>query len=162
MRMRVAVWVAVASLGVSFAMGASVARADVVGPPPTDCPLGARGSTCHGMEYCSPRSCTTGADCAGGEICQSRDLCVTSRSCGGRLEPDAGPPPPVTVVLGECSGGACGTGACESRMVCVPDGTPPGTGGGGCACSASGREGTWLGLAVALVAVSAFAVRRRL
>lgn len=136
-----------------------LARADVVGPDPTDCPLGTRGTSCHGMEYCALRPCSTASECATGEICQSRDLCITSGTCGGRLEPDAGPPPPVTVVLGECSG-TCGGGSCEPRMVCVPDGTPPGT-GSGCGCRVSGAEGTWLGLGAALVVGVAFALRRR-
>lgn len=139
----------------------ALAQADVVGPDPTDCPLGTRGTSCHGMEYCAPRLCTSAADCSTGEICQSRDLCITSGSCGGRLEPDAGPPPPVTVVTAECSP-SCAEGTCESRMVCVPDGTPVGTGSGGCGCRVSGSDGTWLGVGVALLVGVAFAIRRRL
>lgn len=138
----------------------SLAAADVVGPDPTDCPLGTRGTSCHGMEYCAPRPCSAATDCSTGEICQARDLCITSGTCGGRLEPDAGPPPPVTVVTGECSG-TCSGGTCESRMVCVPDGTPPGT-GSGCGCRVAGNDGTWLGVAAALLVGVAFAIRRRL
>lgn len=139
----------------------ALANADVVGPDPTDCPVGTRGTSCHGMEYCAPRPCSAATDCSTGEICQARDLCIASGSCGGLREPDAGPPPPVTVVTGECSP-SCGEGTCESRMVCVPDGTPAGTGTSGCGCRVGSADGTWLGLAVGLFVMVAFGVRRRL
>ena len=139
----------------------STAAADAVGPDPTDCPLGTVGTSCHGMEYCRPLSCTSSSDCDAGEICQSRDLCITSGTCGGLMPPDAEPPPPRTVVTASCSG-ACAEGACESRMVCVPDGTPPGTGDGGCGCRVAGAGSPWLGLgAIALIGALIAARRRR-
>lgn len=137
----------------------TLASADVVGPDPTDCPTGSRGTSCHGMEYCAPRTCTGAADCSAGEICQARDLCISSGTCGGLRPPDAGPPAPVSVVTATCSG-SCAEGACESRMVCVPDGTPPGTGDGGCGCRVGGSGSPLLGLGVLALLGLLFIARR--
>ena len=147
-----------ALLALSFPAFAS---ADVVGPDPTDCPLGSRGASCHGMEYCAPQTCTTSATCGAGEICQSRDLCMSSGSCGGLMGPDAAPPPPVPFVTATCSG-TCAEGTCETVLVCVPDGTPPGTGGAGCGCRVSGPGTPLLGLgALGLIGLFFVARRRR-
>lgn len=139
----------------------ALASADVVGPDPTDCPLGTRGTSCHGMEYCQPQPCTTGATCGAGEICQSRNLCMSSGSCGGGwMDPDSAPPPPVPVVTATCSG-ACAEGVCEATMVCVPDGTPPGSGGAGCGCRVSGPGTPRLGLGALGLLVLIVVARRR-
>lgn len=139
----------------------TLASADVVGPDPTDCPVGSQGTSCHGMEYCRPRTCAATTDCAAGEVCQSRDLCITSGSCGGGfIDPDAGPPPPVPVVTASCSG-SCAEGTCEPTMVCVPEGSPPPTGGGdGCGCRVTGPGSPLLGLG-ALALLGALLVARR-
>ncbi|HJL18392.1 MAG TPA: MYXO-CTERM sorting domain-containing protein [Sandaracinaceae bacterium LLY-WYZ-13_1] len=140
----------------------AVAAADVVGPPPDDCVLGAEGTVCHGLEYCRPLDCTSDADCDGGEICQTRDLCIETRTCGGRRLPDSGPPPSVASATATCSE-ACAEGTCETRNVCVPDGTPPGTDDGGCGCRVSGEPpgAGVLALLGSLGAALALAWRRR-
>lgn len=134
----------------------SVARADVVGPPPASCPAGSEPSASHAGPHCDPgTSCTLSAMCGAGEACEAVGLCIQRVPCGGRLPPDAGPCFEDHVV-GNCSaGGTCSTGTCEVRNVCVSPSS-----GGGCACRAGRGHATLafvglLGLAVAL------AVRRR-
>lgn len=137
----------------------AAASADVVGPEPTDCPTGTFGTVCHGLEYCALDGCATDGDCDAGEICQSRDLCIRQATCGGRRLPDSAPPPPMDTVEGTCSD-TCESGTCESRMVCVPEGTPPGTGEAGCGCRIVPR-GSGAGALLAALALLAFALRRR-
>src|SRR5262245_60743770 len=67
------------------------ARADAVPAPPSSCPKGTEGSTCHGGPYCRPLACTTDADCKGGSTCGDVSLCVGVISCAGLLPPDADP-----------------------------------------------------------------------
>ena len=53
-----------------------VAHADDIGPPPSDCPPGARGASSHDGEFCVPHECTADADCGAGLVCRAGRLCV--------------------------------------------------------------------------------------
>ncbi len=99
-------------VGITLSVG--VARADAVGPPPTDCPDGSRGEVCHGAEYCGLAGCIGSRDCAPGERCAVRELCVGPRMCFGR-----GGGVTVTEVRSDSCAGC--TGRCESQFVCVGD-----------------------------------------
>ncbi|MCB9638382.1 MAG: hypothetical protein H6727_05660 [Myxococcales bacterium] len=59
-------------------------RADVVMPPPTDCPDGTNPTFSHAGSYCEPSICKTDADCTGGKVCRSYALCVLEEDafCG--------------------------------------------------------------------------------
>ncbi|HJL17774.1 MAG TPA: hypothetical protein RMH99_19065 [Sandaracinaceae bacterium LLY-WYZ-13_1] len=114
----------------SFALAALVAApapvfADVVSPPPTDCPEGSGPvDFCHGPPTCSASTCATDEDCAGELVCRDRDLCTLEHCCSGRCcAMDCGSPPTkYTHVEGPCgAGGTCdGFGAsCTSIRVCV-------------------------------------------
>jgi hypothetical protein len=125
------------------------AQADAVPPPPTGCPAGSVGGTCHGGVYCQPSDCKTSADCQGGQVCQPLSLCVGKVVCyGGIAGPDGGA---VTNdqpnVEGACSGtGPCGdAGAmCTTLSVCVsPSASSSSSSGGisiqnGCSCATIG------------------------
>jgi MYXO-CTERM domain-containing protein len=159
------------SLVIAFGL-ASHARADVVGPPPTDCPSGSVGASTHSGPYCAPADCHTDMDCTGGATCQPMAVCIAQQACGGNgsfvdvgLYPDGGAIPACTVdaMHGFCGVGAiCSMGgACPTRTVCYapPSATPPAS--GGCRCQVGAREAgglTVVGLAgLALV----IAARRR-
>lgn len=90
------------------------ARADAIGPPPTDCPEGARGASCHGAEYCAVDSCIGPRDCAPGQRCVARELCVDTVRCFGL----GGGTSTTRVIADGCAG--CGA-RCESQFVCVGD-----------------------------------------
>ncbi|MBZ0120744.1 MAG: hypothetical protein K8H88_27365 [Sandaracinaceae bacterium] len=138
----------------------SLALADVVGPDPTDCPLGTQPFSCHGVESCRPLGCTADADCTTGQICQTRSLCVEPRTCGGRIEPDSALPPPVITARTMCSE-TCAAGTCEDLMVCVPRGTPPGTSTGGCGCHTARSAPAAGSLFASMTALLLLARRRR-
>jgi hypothetical protein len=159
------------------------AHADVVSPPPTDCPAGSEGNTCHGGPYCRPLICATDADCSDGKVCKDTSLCVSTINCAGLLPPDADPSQfdtdKVDVACpngNECTGGA----TCKSLKVCVASstgttgssGTSTGgtsTGGassggeeiGGCSCGLVGRAGGVGAGALAILAAGASVLRRR-
>ena len=111
------------ALGFAALSFASPARADVVGPPPDDCPVGTEGATCHGGPYCSPVECTSDMECGSGETCNDLPFCVSTILCAGLLPPDANlmdyerakveAPCPTA---NECTQGA----TCKTLKVCVP------------------------------------------
>ncbi|MDC0741386.1 hypothetical protein [Polyangium mundeleinium] len=164
------------------------ALADVVDLPPTNCPDGSEGATCHGGPHCAPRDCMTDADCKGGATCADRSFCMQEINCvGGWLNPDAALPPLTPIVVEPCdAAGACATGTCKSIKVCV-DGAQAGSGSGGngaggagagdgagggedggdlvvksCSCTAVGDHAApWLGLAMVAVGTGIAAARRR-
>lgn len=142
---------------------AGVAHADVVGPPPDDCPEGTQGQSCHGGPYCSPDACTTDGDCGAGETCAEVDACVGSVVCAGMLPPDADIEDyRVDTVEGLCPDGTCTSGDCRTVRLCVADSPPPGGGDdGGCGCRIApptgGSRAAWL---VPLLPV-ALVLRRR-
>ncbi|MAC25779.1 MAG: hypothetical protein CMN31_29205 [Sandaracinus sp.] len=138
---------------------APAAHADVVGPPPDDCPAGSTPESCHGGPYCAPSRCETDADCADGTVCEARDLCLSTVSCAGLLPPDVDPAEfdrdAVSTDCGSCEAG------CAPIAVCV---APGGGDGGGCAttpATPASRGAAPLGLALLALAALATRLRRR-
>jgi hypothetical protein len=127
-------------------LAATVASADVVGPPADFCPAGSEGQACHSGPFCAPRTCTTDDDCDGG-TCRERDLCMDEFDCGGM--DTAGEGHPVDEVTGRCgANGTCGEGTCEAVRVCT---------GAGCGC----RAAEPIGAGGLLGALAALLVGRR-
>ncbi|MEZ4323129.1 MAG: hypothetical protein R3F61_37025 [Myxococcota bacterium] len=129
----------------------SLALADVVGPPPDDCPPGASGTSSHGGPYCVPSTCD--GTCEEGGTCEPAGLCVLeeTRECGGMQDPEN----PCTYLHREargtcqtqddCTGGT----TCEIADRCV-------TAGPVCGCASTGALPT----AVLLLGLLPLAVRR--
>jgi hypothetical protein len=162
----------------------SAASADAIGPPPSDCPDGSEGRSCHGNAYCAVDGCISPAECAFGDGCVVRELCIETVPCFG----GAGGTMVTTVTSTGCAGCA---GRCESHFVCAGDGAvdagPPridagrrdagrpldggrldgGSGGRGhvmyCGCGVPSRRATTPGVLLALGAALAavLAARRR-
>ena len=140
------------------------ARADVVGPPPTDYPAGTTGQSCHGNGFCTVRACTSDSECTGGQVCRTTGFCMGTVQCWG-----GGGPSAVATINGLCPrGDECAT--CQRARTCVnpttPEPAPDGstTGGsmlvGGCTC----RVGWFHGPAGATALVGlglGWALRRR-
>lgn len=155
------------SLSAAIFLFASLAFADAVPPPPSSCPEGSQGATCHGGPHCAPRKCSADADCKTGEACEDRKLCATEINCAsGWQPPDAGPrlTPNIT---GACKAGACATGQCGDYKVCVPksggsSSSTSGSGGGGGSCmqSASQSDASLASIAFA-AGLGIVALRRR-
>ncbi len=140
----------------------STALADVVGPPPTDCPTGSHGASCHGGAYCAPVTCVDSSSCTNGTTCLEVKWCIGQISCAGRWPFDAARPLTDTFE-GSCEGGGtCTKGTCKTIKVCtVPGGSSPGR---GCSCSIASRTSPsdrapgWL---VPVLAALLFLRRRR-
>src|ERR1700679_4366304 len=85
-----------------LALTPTTARADAVGPPPSNCPAGTTGTSCHGGSYCELSTCTTDTDCASGQTCQPRSYCQIPVTCGGGIAlPDGGPVESTVTAAGE-------------------------------------------------------------
>lgn len=114
-------WIVV--FGLSALAFVTPARADVVGPPPAECPAGTEGASCHGGPYCRPVGCAGGVECASGETCREVPFCVATILCAGLLPPDADLADyERSNVVGSCAnGGTCAQDAtCKTLQVCVP------------------------------------------
>ena len=165
-----------AGLAVAGILFASVTgSADVVPPPPDECPIGSDGDTCHGGPYCRLSVCTDDSNCREG-TCQELEICVGSFLCPGRM----GPGMTMQTSEGACTGGAeCDSGTCETVRVCAPtpepepedddndndtDGesgsTAPATQGAGCAIASSRTAGA-LFFGLAFFAAVMLRARRR-
>lgn len=98
------------------------AQADVVSPPPADCPEGSSGAVSHAGPFCAAIDCSADASKCGVRGCESRSICledIEGVSAGG----------PFTVknVKGPCAAdGTCAVGTCTTLSVCV---AASGTGG---------------------------------
>jgi len=154
-----AVWVFVVALGVL--LSPSTSRADVVGPPPDDCPAGTEARSSHCGSYCVPRLCAGDGDCDDGQTCQPRQLCRDSIECQGGWDPDAAPTI-IETANQSCAAGDCPAGTCESTDVCAE---PPQAFevDQGCGCrypSRDGREADPLKV-IALLALTLAALGRR-
>ena len=143
----------------------SIARADVVGPPPDRCPAGSTPATAHSGPYCrASDTCVADTDCSGGERCVAVEQCLETRSCGGRDDFLDAEPCTLSHVSGACesAGASCGDeGTCTEGRVCT--GESETVGGGGCSCAAPGRatgRGPGAALAIAMLATM-FLLRRR-
>ena len=102
------------------------AGADVIGPPPTNCPAGTKAESCHGGPHCKPEVCVNDASCKLGKSCQAQQYCIHTINCGGGYGTKY-----VDVAKGTCPGGApCKVGTCKTVKVCMakaptPDAKPP-------------------------------------
>jgi hypothetical protein len=113
----------VLAMAAAMTLLGGAAEADIVRPPPENCPTGSSGQTGHSGPYCAPRKCTADSACAKGERCEARKLCVKSKTLGGGRRIRKEPPPTVEEVVGTCAGGSkCAAGSCTSLRVCVPKG----------------------------------------
>ena len=116
---------------------APAARADVVGPSPTDCPSWTEPGTCHGGPHCRIDACVDSSSCKGGEVCQEHRICVVKIDCSG-MKPT---PTWVDTARGTCGGGAAceNGGTCTTVKICLARGTLDDSDGGptperGCTC----------------------------
>jgi len=147
---RVASLVTMAALAVTLC---STARADVVGPDPTNCPAGSTPSACHGGPYCRPTLCADSSSCTNGTTCQEVRWCIGQISCAGRWPFDAARPQQDTVE-GSCEGSAtCSKGTCKTVKVCTMEASAADR---GCSCAMASandvdRASGWTMLIVALV-----------
>jgi len=123
------------------------ARADVVEPPPPDCPPGSVARTDHGGPWCEATTCESDGECAPqtggptGLVCREVPLCVQSVSHerrGMRDPGDTAPPAQVSVGVALCGAdGSCAADAhCVTVKRCVAPSAfaslpPPATGSGG-------------------------------
>lgn len=91
----------------------SLALADVVGPPATNCPPGSYGTSSHGGPYCVPNEPDPDT-CPDGAIAREVGLCVLEevRPCTGNAEPDC------TYVHREA------LKACNDELDCVEENVP--------------------------------------
>lgn len=120
---------------------ASLASADAVPPPPSSCPDGSQGATCHGGPHCAPRKCNTDADCKTGEACEDHKLCNDEINCaGGWHPPDAGPTHTPNIT-GNCDTSGCAKAQCVSYKVCFPKTSGSSSSGGTSSSSSSGGGG---------------------
>jgi len=154
-------WVLLAMMAICHA---SSARADAVGMPPTDCPNGSWGESCHGGEFCTPSYCTDDGDCDDGRTCEVLDVCVARIDCAGGWNPE-GEHYWNDTFQGLCTEGPddCITGVCQAISVCVSSDDASLSGRYACGCRAAGSSTSgWTPAAVLAVAVVALATRRRL
>jgi MYXO-CTERM domain-containing protein len=107
---------ALAVLAVGFDAGA-----DVVMPPPEDCPIGTVGTSSHGGPRCVPVYCPDAGGCPAGTFCQPHYYCAQDNY---GIE-----------ILGVCGEGeTCAEGSCELIDVCygtTDGGAEPIDGGSG-------------------------------
>jgi hypothetical protein len=95
-------------------LGIVLARADLVPPPPTDCPPGTRGATNHAGPHCLPVHCSDQRPCPKGETCALAALCLVERTYANMTGQRT-----TTVVQGLCRNGQCEQGTCRREPVCV-------------------------------------------
>jgi hypothetical protein len=143
------------ALAVLLGVGAASrsARADVVMPPPDECPDGTTPATGHCGPHCEPIACESTADCAEGS-CTSVRVCVETLVCAGQVEPDADLSQyERPSVLETCESGTCAQGECQTLKICTTGSGPTSisTGGaaatgssnsdsGGCSCNLGGES----------------------
>ncbi|MDI1447561.1 hypothetical protein [Polyangium sp. 6x1] len=161
---RASFWIAIFGLSALASVAPTPARADVVGPPPDDCPEGTVGATCHSAPYCSPVACTSDAECGRGETCQDKPLCASTIVCAGLLPPDADLMDyERTKIVGPCSdANACASGAtCKTQKVCVAAASSGGDSGCGCRLAASAPLEASVSVLVLGLGIATFARRRQ-
>ncbi len=158
----------------ALSLSSAAARADAIGPPPTDCPDGTMGDSCHGGQFCHPVTCMTDSDCTAGQTCQVRPFCIVQINCaGGFVDPDASPgmydqpgAQGPCATTSDCDAGA----TCSMENVCVSasasDSGSSSSGSTvishGCSCAtAGGPDAPPAAALLALCAAGAGALARR-
>lgn len=116
------------------ALSATLARADALAPPPTDCPEGSIGVTSRWGTHCEHApcdgTCTPGL-MQGPVVCSGDDVAVcvetvayTPRDVQQGPRMVSLPAETWHVVHGPCdASGACARGTCVRRRACVPEGS---------------------------------------
>ena len=89
--------------------------ADMVQPPPENCPPGTHGASTHAGQYCMPRPCIGAGACGTGMTCGIRRLCVSERTYTNMTGSGT-----VNAVEGACDDGLCVRGECKAMRVCLP------------------------------------------
>lgn len=116
--------VATFGMALAWALVASSARADVVGPDPSSCPAGGTPASCHGGPFCAVTECAGDADCTlNGTTCREVSVCIGKIGCAGLIGPgeDAAAYDRPTVESSCEQGASCGNGAsCEKKRLCAP------------------------------------------
>lgn len=128
--------IALASMLVAIACSA-VARADVVPPPPSDCPDGSTGQSSHIGPYCSPLLCDNDQQCLDGTTCRTLKLCIEVI-----LVEDWWSDVTISIetVVASCENDVpCPRGECLSLQVCATEDSP-GTDGSGNTSSTHGTN----------------------
>lgn len=130
------------TLAALLLLSAGPARADVVGPPPRNCPVGSSGDSCHGGPFCRPSTCLNDTECSEGSTCQDVMACIGGIQCGGL---EGGGDPPIDTFEGLCDKGSCsGEAECQAIKQCLPAGDPTtggSTGGGSAGTDSAGTGG---------------------
>ena len=140
------------------------ARADVVEPPPEDCPPGTYADSNHGGPHCAAGYCPDAGACPEDMPCQPTDFCVEETyvvTMSGAFTLEA--------VVGACPDGqTCDAGVCQRLDVCYGEleglprsqVAPNADDDGGCGCRAGAGSGTsaWAALALPLAVGT---IRRR-
>jgi hypothetical protein len=116
------------ALFLAVGLSATVAKADVVAPEPTDCLPGSVGSTSHAGQYCTVVDCSTDAtQCGTSASCQSVSFCIkkiTGSSGYGEVT--------VNDVVGVCgANNTCASGTCTPVKACIPAAAGGSNGSGG-------------------------------
>jgi hypothetical protein len=108
----------------AWVLWVSGARADMIMPPPKDCPAGSKGTSTHAGPHCAPVACRRAEDCGDGQRCRGVRLCVAERTYQNRAGHQM-----TRVIEGTCPDGKCATGTCRTLRVCAEP--PKGAGGQG-------------------------------
>ncbi len=119
--------------GMVCLLWAVAAHADVVNPPPDDCPEGQIGTTGHLGSRCVPHLCSPSGNCDAGP-CTETGMCVLreERVCG-----DMDTPCTFEEAFGLCDTDEdCGRGACVVDAYCLNPRKVEGEGCGGCESTA--------------------------
>lgn len=98
----------------AFCWMSAPAFADVVMPPPSQCPEGSKPTTSHAGPTCEPTTCKKDKDCKSGQRCVSWPLCVEKRRGYSH-----GFPFTVMHATAVCPKNTCAKGSCQKAMRCV-------------------------------------------
>lgn len=109
------------TLAISWMTAVSVVHADAINPIEGECPPGLDVAMSGHAEVCSPRACTTDAQCGARAACREIGECWAPREVSpsdGRVFGDS---VMRDVPIGLCgAGGACAEGHCATRRQCEP------------------------------------------
>jgi hypothetical protein len=119
---------------ITLMVGVDLAAADVVSPPPTDCPPGTSAVTNHAGPHCLPAACDDGKPCPSAQVCAIQQLCLVERVFTNRTGDHH-----AEVVSGPCQRGQCSEGTCRSERVCMAEAVATGGRPGKVVATSPGR-----------------------
>jgi hypothetical protein len=102
-------------LALTLFVCSGAAWADMVQPPPENCPPGTYGASTHAGQYCVPRPCVGAGGCATGTACAIKRLCFSERPYTNMTGSGT-----VNAIEGSCDDGLCVRGDCRAMRVCLP------------------------------------------